>query len=228
MNSAWTICTSVPLIPPAIKNDGVAISNNQLQDDSMESYQGPFSEYRTELGIQEKNIRLRLKFDYSILEKDRFRDDGTPSATELPPLHLKSVTVCREAMEMWPSTTRTGSIEDAMMREAFYGIPGAEGGLYDPPPIKSEEQTGQYMLLDLDGRLSVLFPYLMDQDPNAHNGEGWVHSLDWTPGSMRYQVDRKVNGGADMLGLRTLELSEVQGIDAELYRPRDGGENMRQ
>ena len=46
--------------------------------------------------------------------------------------------------------------------------------------------------------------------------------------AMRYQVDCKVYGGDQLLGLRTLELSQVQSANAEVYRPRDGGENMRQ
>lgn len=206
--------------------------------ETLDPYKGPFSEYRAELGIQENNLRLRLKFDYSVLENDK-QNVVTPTTTTTPALHLKSLTVCREALGMWPSSTTTGNykgdksitatMENVRMKEAFFGgSPGADGGLYDPPPIKSEEQAGQYMMLDLEGKATALFPYVVDQTSNAHNGEGWVHSLDWTPGIMRYQVDRKVNSGPDLLGLRTLELSEVQGADAETYRPRDGGQNMRQ
>jgi hypothetical protein len=100
---------------------------------------------------------------------------------------------------------------------------------YDPPPVGSEVQASQYLLLDLEGRATVLLPYLMDQDPEAHGGDsGWVTSLDWTPGTQRYQLDRKTTGGKKLLGLRTLELSEVQSADADTYRPRDGGQNMRQ
>ena len=40
--------------------------------------------------------------------------------------------------------------------------------------------------------------------------------------------DRKVLGGTKLKGLKTLELSEVQGEDADRWRPRDGGANMRQ
>ena len=40
--------------------------------------------------------------------------------------------------------------------------------------------------------------------------------------------DRKVLGGKKLKGLKTLELSEVQGEDADRWRPRDGGANMRQ
>lgn len=202
-----------------------------------ESHLGPFSEYRAELGIQENNVRLRLKFDYSILGGEHNIDiSSSTSSSPPPPLHLKSMTVCREAVGMFPSSksSSTSSVnsnpfDDAIIKEAFFGgKAGAEGGLYDPPPIRVEEQASQYMLLDLVGKATVLFPYIIDQDPMAHNGEGWVHSLDWSPSNMRYQVDRKVNGGVDLLGLRTLELSEVQSADAATYRPRDGGQNMRQ
>lgn len=100
--------------------------------------------------------------------------------------------------------------------------------MYDPPPVGSAEQALQYLLLDLEGRATVLLPYKMDQDPNAFDATGWVTSLDWTPGKNRYQIDRKTSSGKNILGLRTLELSEVQSNDASLYRPIDGGENMRQ
>jgi len=63
---------------------------------------------------------------------------------------------------------------------------------------------------------------------NPSSQLGWVTSLDWTPGRIRYQLDRKVLGGTKLKGLRTLELSEVQGEDADRWRPKDGGSNMRQ
>mmetsp|Transcript_14278 Transcript_14278/g.27088 ORF Transcript_14278/g.27088 Transcript_14278/m.27088 type:complete len:85 (+) Transcript_14278:514-768(+) len=84
------------------------------------------------------------------------------------------------------------------------------------------------MTVDLEGYTTLLFPHRMDQSPEAFGGNGWVTSLDWTPGRIRYQVDRKVLGGRKLKGLRTLELSEVQGADASDYRPRDGGADMRQ
>ena len=62
----------------------------------------------------------------------------------------------------------------------------------------------------------------------AFEGNGWVTSFDWAPGTQRYQVDRKVQGGLGLRNLRTLELSEVQSADADQYRPRDGGSDMRQ
>jgi hypothetical protein len=89
----------------------------------------------------------------------------------------------------------------------------------------SEAQASKYMMVDLDGRATALFPYRMDQDDND---EGWVMTLDWTPGTFRYQVDRKIKGGPQLLCLRTLELSEVMNENADLYRPRDGGADMLQ
>jgi hypothetical protein len=190
-----------------------------------------------------------------------------------PPLHLRTLTVCRETLDgYWPSpsdndvvTTPTSSVElmegmggdvgtsvkarrDSRQSEithALFGLPrGAPGGLYDPPPVGSEERAmSNYMLLDFEGGATLLLPHRLDQhcwssddvDEEAKDSSslsssaaGWVTSLDWTPGSIRYQVDRKVLGGTKLKGLRTLELSEVQGEDAERWRPRDGGSNMRQ
>jgi len=203
---AYTIAVGVP-----------HSSSTELDTDP---HTGPFSEYRAEIGIQSKQLRFRLKLDYSIKESDK--------RMETPPLHLKSLTVCREAREMWPRSGKMKSVADRMGSEALFGVPGADGGLYDPPPVGSETQASQYLMLDLEGRATALFPYLMDQDPEAHDGGGWVFTLDWTPGTMRYQVDRKVKGGKKILGVKTLELSEVQSADAETYRPRDGGRDMRQ
>jgi hypothetical protein len=56
------------------------------------------------------------------------------------------------------------------------------------------------MDVDLEGGATIFFPYLMQQDPEAFDGYGWVTSLDWTPGRIRYQVDRKVREGAELLG----------------------------
>jgi hypothetical protein len=186
------------------------------------AHEGPFSEYRAELGIQCDLLRFRIKLDYSVLEEDT-------KAMEFPPLHLRSMTVCREALGMWPRAENYKSAIEALTESAFYGPPGASGGLYDPPPVGTDEQASQYMMLDLDGGATVLLPYLMDQDASVHGEKsGWVTSLDWTPGKFRYQADRKIKGGKEMMGLRTLELSEVLGADAATYRPRDGGSNMRQ
>jgi hypothetical protein len=92
---------------------------------------------------------------------------------------------------------------------------------------RRNKRVNNIMLLNLDGGATVLFPYLMDQDPEAHAGSGWVTSLDWTPADLRFQVDRKVNDGKGFLCPRTLELSEVQGAKADTWRPRDSGSNMR-
>jgi hypothetical protein len=163
-------------------------------------------------------MRYRIKLDYRTLE---------PKETAGPehPLHLKYLTVCREVVaaedgsSVWPR-----AIEDVDIAEALFGKPGAEGGLYDPPPV-DDHQVDQYMKLDLPGRATILMPYKMDQE---RQDEGWVTSLDWTPGVMRFQADRKVGGGSELLGLRSLELTEVQSADADEYRPKDGGEDMRQ
>lgn len=203
MCSAYTICTALPL-------DG---SDGVISDDEVS---GPYSEYRAELGIVATDMRFRVKLDYALLD--------STSRPNPPPLYLKSLTVCREALDVWPRTPGARS----EIASSLFGPPGAAGGLYDPPPIKTEDQASQYLLMELEGGASLLLPYKMDQSEVVHNGEGWVTSLDWTAGNMRYQVDRKVNGGPSLLGLKTLELSEVQGTDAERYRPRDGGQNMRQ
>jgi hypothetical protein len=209
VGAAHTICSAIPLLEGATEHEG------------------PFAEMRTEVGISDGDLRMRIKLDYSVFENEM--EAFKKSHAKPPPLHLKSIAVCRELKGKWPNNAKdTISVSDMLASEALFGIPGASGGLYDPPPVGSEQQAGQYMMLDLEGGATVLLPFLMDQDPDAHDGYGWVTSLDWTPGRLRYQVDRKVLGGKSILGLRTLELSEVQGKDAERYRPRDGGSDMRQ
>lgn len=194
----------------------------QLQE-SKEPFVGPFQEYRSELGIQFDDLRFRVKLDYSVTDAEK-------KDMALPPLRLRSFTVCRETLGLWPrSSANYKSAIEQLTDVVLFGSAGAQGGLYDPPPVGSEEQAGQYLLLDLEGGATLLLPFTMDQDPTVHpDSNGWVTSLDWTPGKFRFQVDRKTNGGKDILGLRTLELSEVQSADAETYRPRDGGANMRQ
>ena len=202
VGNAYTICTSTPM------------------GDSQGSHEGPFSTYSAELGItSDDDVRFRIKMDYSVVEGDK---------NELPPLHLKSFTICRETLGIWPRAENYKSAIEAITEDALFGPRGAGGGLYDPPPVGSEEQAGQYLMLDVEGRATVLLPYLMNQDPDVYDGIGWVSTLDWTPGAQRYQLDRKTKAGKDMLGLRTLELTEVQSADAATYRPSDGGENMRQ
>ena len=204
VGNAYTICTATPMELSQTINEG------------------PFSSYRAELGILSDALRLRIKLDYNVL--DEMKDD-TKGA---PPLHLKTLTICRETLGMWPRAENYKSAIEAVTQSAFFGKRGAEGGLYDPPPVGCEEQSNQYLLLDLEGQATVLLPYCIDQNPNAFDGNGWVTTLDWTPGKNRYQLDRKMTSGINILGLRTLELSTVQGVDAATYRPSDGGENMRQ
>lgn len=204
VGNAYTICTGTPF------------------DSAQDPTEGPYSTYSAELGIiGEDVVRFRVKLDYSVLEEQA-------SKMDMPPLHLKSFTICRETLGMWPRADNYKSAIEAITEEALFGSRGAEGGLYDPPPVGGEEQAAQYLMLDLEGRATVLLPYLMDQDPTVHEGTGWVTTLDWTPGSQRYQLDRKTKPGKGILGLRTLELSEVQSADAQNWRPNDDGANMRQ
>ena len=139
VGNAYTICTSTPLGDSQLPNEG------------------PYGTYSAELGItSEDDVRFRIKLDYSVLEDDK---------NERPPLHLKSFTICRETLEMWPRAQNYKSAIEAITQEALFGPRGAEGGLYDPPPVGTAEQATQYLLLDLEGRATVLLPYLMDQDP---------------------------------------------------------------
>jgi len=212
VGQAYTICQAIPFLK--------------------EAEEGPYSEMRTEIGIWDDDLRLRIKFDYRVKKEDEqvFLRDASKSIP--PALHLKSLIVCREAKGRLPkNSSRQVELvteEELMESELLFGIPGAQNGLYDPPLVGSDEQAEQYLSMDLDGGATILFPYRMDQDPDAFSGNGWVTSLDWSPSSQRFQVDRKVKGGSEILGLRTLELSEVQKANAETYRPRDGGANMRQ
>ena len=55
-----------------------------------------------------------------------------------------------------------------------------------------ERALENYMLLDFEGGATVLLPHRLDQhdDDTEEEGDGfgWVTSLDWTPGKIRYQV----------------------------------------
>lgn len=205
VGNGYTICKSVPL-------DGASCNDPD---------EGPFSELRTELGIFHKKMRMRVKLDYRVKEAEV--GEGGVGAT-YPPLRLRSMTVCREGHERWPRYADGRTDVDNEATAALFGPPGAPGGLYDPPPVGGDDQAMRYMMIDLDGGASVLFPHTIDQDPAAFDGNGWVTSLDWTPGAIRYQADRKVNSGTKIKGLRSLELSEVLGSDAEEMRPKDGGD----
>ena len=251
VGKAYTICDATPLL------------DNANQDHNLQ-HDGPFSELRTELGISDNGMRFRIKLDYALLDESVATDAIVDPSSSPPPLHLRTLTVCRETLDgYWPrpSDNEAGLADDDSdykkskksevrrknqeeITRALFGPPGAPGGLYDPPPVGSEERAIEnYMLLDFEGGATVLLPHKLDQYHFTldDGGEGtattsredsslggWVTSLDWTPGRLRYQVDRKVLGGVKLKGLRTLELSEVQGEDAEKWRPKDGGSNMRQ
>ena len=194
-------------------SDAVALSGNQ------EGFDGPFSEMRSEIGIQYKRMRYRVKWDYRV--------KAHQSTEEHPALHLHSMIVCRETRERWPRYSGGMNIDDSSS-ERLFGAPGAQGGLFDPPPVGGPEQGKQYIKLDLEGGATVLFPHKIDQDPEAHGGFGWVQTLDWCPGRLRYQADKKIRGGKGLRGLKTLELSEIQAKDANKWRPNDSGTDMYQ
>ena len=208
VGAAYTTCMAEPLKPGQEEGDAIAPL-------------GPYSAYRSEVGIQENDLRFRIKLDYSVNKKEK-------ETMEYPPLHLKSLIVCRETLDMWPRNKNYKSKAEALTGEYLFGPAGAPGGLFDPPPVGSEEQAMQYLLLDLEGGATVLLPYKMDQHPDDPESSGWVTSLDWTPGKNRFQADRKVKGGKEILGLRTLELTEVGSESADDWRPSDEGADMRQ
>ena len=232
VGKAYTICDATPMIQ----------SGNSNNENEGERHEGPFSEMRTELGVTDGDLRFRIKLDYATLEED------DEIALNIPPaLHLRTLTVCRETLDgFWPKPVDNGinlEAEEDMttlpqsnarrkdqdrVDVRLFGPTGAPGGLYDPPPVGSEERAVQnYMLLDFEGGATVLLPHRLDQH-DTDSEFGWVTSLDWTPGKIRYQVDRKVFGGTKLKGLKTLELSEVRGEDADRWRPKDGGVDMRQ
>ena len=214
VGNAYTICNTTPL------------------SDTTDGLVGPFSQLCTELGITYKRMKYRMKLDYRI--KDFEKTGNAPL-----PLHLFSLIICREALERWPRynmdsfVDKETSIDEVNVDDAttrfLFGPMGSPGGLYDPPPVGTDAQSSQYMLIDLEGSASILFPFMIDQDPLTHGSDAtWVTSLDWTPGRFRYQVDRKFFGGTNVRGLKTLELSEVEAEQSEQWRPRDGGIDMRQ
>lgn len=159
---------------------------------------------KTEIGIHSDNLRFVVKLIYGE-EKS-----------------LQTMIVCRERSSdgslenNWP----VSDVYDENTDVALYGPAGAENGLYDPPPVGTPEN---YLSLDMQGGASLLIPFkLSATDDNS----SYVTSLDWSPGRMRYQVDRKTL--SDGMSLKTLELCEVEKASSEKYRPTDGGENMRQ
>ncbi len=207
VGNAYTICDAVPL------------ANCESDDET--NVDGPFSELRNEIGIYYKRMRYRVKWDY------RIKEGEISEVEDHPNLHLYSMIVCRETRERWPRYLTDTNIDETIS-EKLFGPPGAQGGLYDPPPVGSQEQASQYMTLNLEGGATVLFPHKIEQKSDAHGGNGWVQTLDWSPGRIRYQADRKFHGGANVKGLRSLELSEVQSEDAMQWKPNDDGTDMRQ
>lgn len=181
---------------------------------------GPYSVLVAEVGLRSEDMRLRVRSEW--------RRDPSSSDDDAP-LLLAALVAIRERAGKPPRDPARRVSADLPL----FGPPGAPGGLYDPPPVCDPRdaegtQAERYVTVDLDGGATVLLPFRVDQAEDAFDGHGWVMTLDWTPGNVRYQVDRKTNGGKGVKGLRTLEVSEVQAEDANKYRPRDGGADMRQ
>jgi hypothetical protein len=105
VGNAYTICTANPLINP--------------EKSVSAPYEGPFAEYRAELGLLSDAMRFRIKLDYAVVDKDK----------EFPPLHLKSFTVCRETLGMWPRAENYKSAIEQITQDALWGPRGADGGL---------------------------------------------------------------------------------------------------
>ena len=63
----------------------------------------------------------------------------------------------------------------------------------------SDEQVTRYMMLDLEGGATILSHTQLIRIPMP--SMEMVTSLDWTPGRIRYQVDRKVLQGTKTKGL---------------------------
>lgn len=198
VGNAYTICDTTTL-----HHEGSSEQSNE--------HSGPYKTMNAEVGLYKDNLRFRLKLSYAIHEEDTLDDSITSTH---PPLYLKNVVICRETTLDFPNPDKHTTLYESL---------GAPGGIYDPPPIRKENQ---YLQLDLEGRATALFPSKIDQDMD--DGTGWVMTLDWTTDELRYQADRKVFGGLGIKGLYRLELSEVRSEDSELWRPKKGPQNMTQ
>jgi hypothetical protein len=102
VGNGYTICTAVPLV----------------EGQAGQVHEGPFSEYRAEVGIQKDLLRFRIKLDYAVKETN---------GAEFPPLHLRTMTVCRETKGSWPRAEGYTSAVEAVTAEALFGEPGAPG-----------------------------------------------------------------------------------------------------
>jgi hypothetical protein len=84
------------------------------------------------------------------------------------------MTICREAMSQnglensgansVNSDIDLKTVSDEVSHPALFGPDGAGCGLYDPPPVGTDEQAGQHVLLDNAGGATILFPHKLDQD----------------------------------------------------------------
>ena len=130
VGKAYTICDAVPLV----KKEG-------YENDLLERHQGPFSEMRSEVGLLSDSMRFRVKLDYALLDDD----EQSADATTPPPLHLRTLTICRETLDgYWPEPADNEGTDDGddakatesvvrrndqkAITEALFGPPGAPGG----------------------------------------------------------------------------------------------------
>ena len=95
---------------------------------------------RTELGINYKRMRFRVKLDYCVKGFGPNESGSASSEETYPPLHLSSMVVCRETLERWPRYDAKENVDESDS-DRIFGPAGAMGGLYDPPPVGSEEQS---------------------------------------------------------------------------------------
>jgi hypothetical protein len=102
--------------------NGFTVATAMSLNDGTPAEEGPFSEYRTEVGIQTDQLRFRVKLDYAVREVER-------KDTALPSLHLRTMTLCRETLGMWPRADKYKSAIQALTDVVFFGPAGASGGL---------------------------------------------------------------------------------------------------
>ena len=145
---AYTICDATPLLPPPPSSSSSSSSSPPSSSSSSMRHEGPFREMRAELGVQENGMRFRVKLDYAPSE------GGGGGGSE------------------GAAGVRRGERQEEIAR-ALFGPPGAPGGLYDPPPVGSEERAvSNYMLLDFEGGATLLLPHRLDQHSEVRGGGG--------------------------------------------------------
>jgi len=117
-------------------------------------------------------------------------------------LRLSGVSVAREVLRgaaeedvaqgnQWPDPTDFD----------LFGPPGE--GLYDADAVNKGGGGLKYRFLPLAGNAAAAVPLRLAP------GEAGALCLDWSSGSMRFQLDRKFADGADPVSIASLELTEL-------------------